>query len=67
MKVPDQVMLFPLLIVARVPFGAVMSASLEKEATASEKTRSTSAVSPTKSNESSIVKELTVGTVVSTL
>ena len=66
-KVPDQVLLSPLVIVASDPLSAVMSSALEKEKTASEKTKSTSAVSPTKSNESSIVKELTVGTVVSTL
>ena len=66
MKVPAQVMLSALLIAARVPLATVMSAALEKEATASEKTSVTVAVSPALSAVSERVKELTEGAVVST-
>ena len=66
-KVPVQVMLSVLVIVARLPFSTVMSAELEKEATASEKTNVTVALSPTLSAVSESVKELTEGAVVSTL
>ena len=45
-KVPVQVTLSALLIVASVPLATVMSAALEKEATASEKTSVTVALSP---------------------
>ena len=66
-KVPVQVMLSELVIAASVPLGSVMSAALANPKTVSEKTRSTVAVSPIVSNESEIVKEFTVGAVVSTL
>ena len=65
-KVPAQVMLSVLVITASVPLATVMSAELEKEATASEKTRVTVALSPTLSAVSERVKELTEGSVVST-
>ena len=65
MKVPAQVMLSALLIVASVPLATVMSAALAKEATASEKTSVTVAVSPVLSAVSERVKELTEGAVVS--
>ena len=64
-KVPVQVMLSELLIVASVPLSAVMSAALEKEATASEKTSVTVALSPALSAVSERVKEFTEGAVVS--
>ena len=65
-KVPVQVMLSELLIVARVPFATVMSAELEKEATASEKTNVTVALSLALSAVSERVKVSTVGARVST-
>ena len=65
-KVPAQVMLSALLIAASVPLATVMSEALEKEATASEKTSVTVAVSLTLSAVSERVKELTEGAVVST-
>ena len=65
-KVPAQVMLSELLISARVPLATVMSEALEKEATASEKTSVTVALSPALSAVSERVKELTEGAVVST-
>jgi hypothetical protein len=58
-KVPVQVMLLLLVIAGSVPLGCVMSSSLEKEATASEKTSLTVAVSPALSAVGEIVKELT--------
>ena len=64
-KVPVQVMLSVLVITASVPLATVMSAELEKEATASEKTSVTVAVSPVMSAVSERVKELTEGAVVS--
>ena len=64
-KVPAQVMLSALLIAASVPLATVMSAALEKEATASEKTSVTVALSPALSAVSERVKELTEGAVVS--
>ena len=67
MKVPVQVMLSVLVITASVPLATVMSAELEKEATASEKTSVTVAVSPVLSAVSERVKELTEGAVVSTV
>ena len=66
-KVPLQVMLSVLVIVARVPLVTVMSAALEKEATASDKTSVTVALSPILSSVSERVKVFTVGAVVSTL
>jgi len=72
-KVPDQVMLSLLVIVVRVPdvvplsrLGTVMSASLEKPITASEKTSCTVAVSPILSCVSDIVKEFAEGALFST-
>ena len=65
-KVPAQVMLSVLVITASVPLATVMSAELEKEATASEKTSVTVALSPVMSAVSERVKELTEGAVVST-
>jgi hypothetical protein len=60
--------MFSLLVIdASDPLGTVMSAALANPKTASEKTRATVAVSPIVSNESEIVKEFTVGVVVSTL
>ena len=64
-KVPAQVTLLLLVIVASVPLATVMSAVLEKEATASEKTSVTVAVSPALSAVSERVKEFTEGAVVS--
>ena len=64
-KVPLQVMLSELLIVARVPLATVMSAELENEATASEKTNVTVALSPDLSAVSESVKEFTEGSKVS--
>ena len=66
-KVPDQVMLSLLVIVESEPLATVMSAELENEITASEKTNCTVAVSPILSSVSERVKESTVGGVVSTL
>ena len=65
-NVPVQVMLSELVMVASVPLGSVMSVSLEKEATASEKTSDTEVLSPTFSSVSERVKRLTVGARVST-
>ena len=65
-KVPAQIMLSELVIVASEPLATVMSAELEKEATASENTNVTVVVSPIFNSVSSIVKEETVGAVVST-
>ena len=65
-KVPLQVMLSELVIVARVPLLTVMSAELEKEATTSEKTNVTVALSPALIAVSERVNELTVGANVST-
>ena len=62
-KVPVQVTLSLLLIVASVPVATVMSAALAKEATASEKTSVTVAVSPALSAVSERVKEFGVGAV----
>ena len=64
-NVPDQVMLSLLLIVESVPLGAVISAELVNEITASDKTNCTVAVSPTLIAVSDIVKELTEGAVMS--
>ena len=64
-KVPAQVMLSALLIAASVPLATVMSAELEKEATASEKTSVTVALSPALSAVSERVKVFTEGAVVS--
>ena len=64
-KVPAQVMLSALVIVASVPLATVMSAALEKEATASEKTSVTVALSPALSAVSESVKLSTEGAVVS--
>ena len=64
-KVPAQVKLSALLIAARVPLATVMSVELENEATASEKTSVTVAVSPALSAVSERVKEFTEGAVVS--
>ena len=66
MNVPDQVMLSVLVIVESDPLGAVMSAALENEITASEKTSCTVALSPIFKAVSDIVKELTEGALVST-
>jgi len=60
-------MLSVLVITASVPLATVMSAELEKEATASEKTSVTVALSPALSAVSERVKELTEGSVVSTV
>jgi hypothetical protein len=65
-KVPAQVMLSVLVITASVPLATVMSEALEKEATASEKTSVTVALSPALIAVSERVKELTEGAVVST-
>ena len=65
-KVPLQVILSELVIVASVPLLTVMSTELEKEATASEKTNVTVALSPALSAVSERVKEFTEGEVVST-
>ena len=65
-KVPVQVLLSVLVIVARVPLATVMSAELEKEATFYEKTNVTVALSPDLSAVSESVKELTEGAKVST-
>ena len=64
-KVPDQVMLSVLVIVESDPLATVMSAELENEITASEKTSCTVAVSPILSCVSFIVKEFTEGAVMS--
>ena len=64
-NVPDQVMLSLLVIVESDPLGAVMSAELEYEITASEKTSCTVAVSLILSSVSDIVKESTEGAVMS--
>ena len=64
-NVPDQVMLSLLVIVESAPLGEVMSAELENEITASEKTSCTVAVSLILSSVSDIVKELTEGAVMS--
>ena len=64
-NVPVQVMLSELVMVASVPLGSVISVSLEKEATASEKTSVTVALSPVMSAISERVKE-PVGARVST-
>ncbi len=64
-NVPDQVMLSLLLIVESVPLGAVISAELVNEITASDKTNCTVAVSPTLIAVSDIVKESTEGAVMS--
>ena len=66
-KVPVQVMLSLLVIAASVPLATVMSSSLEKETTTSEKTSVTVALSPVLSNVSERMKELTEGAVVSTV
>ena len=63
-KVPLQVMLSGLVIIARVPLLTVISAELEKEVTVSEKTNVTVAVSPTLSAVSERVKEFTEGAMV---
>ena len=65
-KVPVQVMLSELVMVASVPLGSVMSASLEKEATTSEKTSVTVALSPALSSVSESVKGFAEGARVST-
>ena len=65
-KVPDQVMLSLLVIVESDPLGTVMSAELENEITASEKTSCTVAVSPILSCVSDIVKEFAEGALFST-
>ena len=74
-KVPSQVLLSVLIIVVSVPdvvplstrLGNVMSSSLTKPITCSEKNSSTAMVSPIVSNVSEIVKLSTEGGVVSTL
>ena len=66
-NVPDQVMLSLLVIVESDPLGIVMSAELEKEMTASEKTSVTVALSPIFKAVSDIVKELTEGSLSSTI
>ena len=63
-KVPLHVMLSGLLIVASVPLLTVISAELEKEATASEKTNVILALSPALSSLSERVKEFTEGAMV---
>ena len=65
-NVPDHVMLSLLVIVESDPLGTVMSAELEKEMTASEKTSVTVALSPIFKAVSDIVKEFTEGAMVST-
>ena len=64
--VPVHVILLLLVIVDKVPLGAVISLSLEKLATASEKINVTSDVSPILSALSSMVNDETVGAFVST-
>ena len=64
-KVPAQVMLSALLIAASVPLATEISAELEKEATASENTSVTVALSPALSAMSERVKLSTEGAVVS--
>ena len=66
-KVPVQVLLSLLLIVARAPLATVMSAELEKEATSSEKSNVTVAFSPDLSAVSESVKVFTVIGVVNPL
>ena len=56
-KVPVHVLLSLLVIDVRVPLATVMSAELEKEATVSEKTNVTVALSPALSDVSESVKE----------
>ena len=63
--VPVHVILSLDVIVAKVPLGAVTSSSLEKPATASEKTNITVDVSPDLSAVSLMVNDETVGGVVS--
>ena len=65
-KVPVHVLLSALVIVVSVPLATVMSAVLEKEVTASEKTSVTVALSPALSAVSERVKEFTEGARVST-
>jgi len=72
-KIPVQVLLSLLVIVASVPdvvplsrLGTVMSSALEKEATGSENSSDTVALSSALSAVSERVKELTVGARVST-
>ena len=65
-NVPDHVMLSLLVIVESAPLGIVMSAELEKEMTASEKTSVTVALSRIFMAVSDIVKEFTEGAMVST-
>jgi hypothetical protein len=60
-------MLSVLVIVASVPFTTVTWAELVKDATASEKTSVTVALSPAFSDVSERVKKLTEGAVVSTV
>jgi hypothetical protein len=60
-------MLSELVIVASVPFTTVTWAELVKDATASEKTSVTVALSPAFSDVSERVKKLTEGAVVSTV
>ena len=64
-NVPDQVKLSLLVIVESDPLGEVMSAELENEITASEKTSCTVAVSLILRSVSDIVKESTEGAVMS--
>ena len=64
-NVPDHVMLSLLVIVESDPLGEVMSAELENEITASEKTSCTVAVSLILRSVSDIVKESTEGAVMS--
>ena len=66
-KVPVQVLLSLLLIVARAPLATVMSAELEKEATSSEKSNVTVVFSPDLSAVSESVKVFTVIGVVNPL
>ena len=68
-KIPVQVLLSVLVINASAPFAFVteMSSLLEKESTGSEKTSVTVAVSPLLSAVSSRVKELTEGSLSSTI
>ena len=66
-KVPVHVMLSELVIDVRVPLTTVMSAELEKEATVSEKTNVTVALSPDLSDVSESVKEFTEGELSSTI
>ena len=63
--VPVHVILSLDVIVAKVPFATVISSSLEKPATASEKINVTVDVSPILSALSLIVKDETVGAILS--